>query len=190
MAPMHVVILRSSPRKRSNSSILAEHLAEGCRAVGATIESYDLAALDIRPCDACDYCQGQSYGQCQIDDDMQTLYPKLMQADSIVVAGPIYCFTISAQAKLCIDRWYALVGPGGSALAGKQIGIILTYGDEDPYTSGAMNAIHAYQDIFRYLGAHIAGIVHASVSAAGEVASQPAALQRAYDLGQQLGSRQ
>ncbi len=186
MAPRQVLILRSSPRKRANSSILAEQLAEGCRAAGAAVESCDLAALDIRPCDACDYCQGQSYGQCQIDDDMQMLYPRLMQADGIVIAGPIYCFTISAQAKLCIDRWYALQGADGSALAGKQIGIILTYGDDDPYTSGAINAIHAYQDLFRYLGAQMAGIVHASVSGAGEIEGQPAVLRRAYELGRRL----
>ena len=90
-----------------------------------------------------------------------------MKTRSIVIAGPIYWFTINAQAKLCIDRWYALQGPGGSALAGQKIGVILTYGDDDPCTSGVMNAIHAYQDMFRYVRAEIAGIVHASVSGAG-----------------------
>jgi len=187
MAPTNVLILRSSPRKRANSSILADQLADGCRAVGATVESYDLATLDIRPCDACDYCQGQGNGQCQINDDMQELYPKLIQADSIVIASPIYWATMSAQAKLCIDRWYALQGPGDGALAGKKIGILLTYGDDDPYKSGTMNAIHTYQDMFRYVGAEIVGIVHASVSGAGAIESQPEVLKRAYQLGQRLG---
>jgi multimeric flavodoxin WrbA len=189
MAATRLLVLRSSPRKRGNSSILADRLADGARAAGAAVESYDLAALDIRPCDACDYCQDQGAGQCQINDDMQMLYPKLMQADGIVIAGPIYWFTISAQAKLCIDRWYALQGPGGSALAGKKVGIILTYGDDDPCTSGVMNAIHAYQDMFHYVGAEIAGILHASVSRAGEVEGRPDVLQCAYQLGQRLGSK-
>ncbi len=183
-----VLILRSSPRKRANSSILADQAAEGARAAGAVVECYDLASMDIRPCDGCDYCQGQSYGLCQINDDMQMLYPKLIEADSILIAGPIYWFTICAQAKLCIDRWYALQGPDGSALAGKKIGIILTYGDDDPFKSGAMNAIHAYQDMFRYVRAEIVGIVHASVSGAGEVESQPEALREAYELGRRLGA--
>ena len=187
MAATHVLILRSSPRKRANSSLLADQVAEGSKAVGAAVESYDLADLDIRPCDACDFCQGQGNGQCQINDDMQALYPKLIQADAIVVASPVYWFTISAQAKLCIDRWYALQGPDGNALAGKKVGIILTYGDDDPCTSGAMNAIHAYRDMFRYVGAEIVGIVHASVSRVGEIDAQPEVMKRAYHLGQQLG---
>ncbi len=187
MTDRQVLILRSSPRKRANSSILADHVAAGAKAAGAEVENYDLAALDIRPCDGCDFCQGQDYGGCQIDDDMQILYPKLIRAGSILVAGPIYWFTINAQAKLCIDRWYALQGPGGSALAGKNIGIILTYGDDDPCTSGVMNAVHAYQDMFRYVGAEIAGVVHASASEVSEVESRPEVLQQAYRLGLRLG---
>ena len=50
---------------------------------------------------------------------MQMLYPKLRSADAIVVASPIYWFTLNAQAKLCIDRWYALEGPGRQR-AGRQ----------------------------------------------------------------------
>ncbi len=187
MAASHVLVLRSSPRKRANSSILAERLADGARDAGATLESIDLSALDIRPCDGCDFCQGVEGAGCRIDDDMQMLYPKLMQAGSIVVAGPIYWFTLSAQAKLCIDRWYALQGPAGHALAGKRFAVILTYGDDDPCTSGAMNAIHTFQDMFRYLGAPLVGIVHASVSQAGAIEGQPEVLQRAYQLGQRLG---
>jgi multimeric flavodoxin WrbA len=118
---------------------------------------------------------------------MQRLYPILREASGIVIASPIYWFTLNAQAKLCIDRWYALEGPGGSALAGKQFGLLLTYGDSDPYTSGAINAIHTFQDMARYLKADIVGIVYGSASQAGEIQNQPVLLERAYQLGQQLG---
>ena len=67
-----------------------------------------------------------------------------------MIASPIYWFTISAQTKLFIDRWYALESSQGSVLKGKQFGILLTYGDDDPYTSGAINAIRTFQDMFRY----------------------------------------
>ena len=130
MNPKQILILKSSPRKRANSSILADQVAAGAREAGATVESFDLHSLNIRPCDACDFCQGAA--ECVINDDMQMLYPKLRAADGIVVASPIYWFTLSAQAKLCIDRWYALEGSDGSALAGKQFGLVLTYGDVDP----------------------------------------------------------
>ena len=118
---------------------------------------------------------------------MQMLYPKLRSADAIVVASPIYWFTLSAQAKLCIDRWYALEGPGGSALAGKQFGLVLTYGDVDPYTSGAINAIRTFQDMCRYIKADLAGIVYGTASDPGEIQSQAKVLERAYQLGQRLG---
>ena len=151
MNTKQILILKSSPRKRANSSILADQVAAGARDAGAAVESFDLHSLSIRPCDACDFCQGAA--ECVINDDMQMLYPKLRAADGIVVASPIYWFTLSAQAKLCIDRWYALEGPDGSALAGKQFGFVLTYGDSDPYTSGAINAIRTFQDMCRYIKA-------------------------------------
>ena len=110
-----ILILKSSPRKRANSSILADQVAAGAREAGAAVESFDLHKLNIRPCDACDFCQGAA--ECVINDDMQMLYPRLRAADSIVIASPVYWFTLSAQAKLCIDRWYALEGPEGSALS-------------------------------------------------------------------------
>ncbi len=185
MTPRQILLLKSSPRKRANSSLLADQVAAGARDAGAAVESFDLHALDIRPCDACDFCQGAA--ECVINDDMQMLYPKLRAADAIVIASPIYWFTLSGQAKLCIDRWYALQGPDGSALAGKQFGLLLTYGDSDPYTSGAINAIRTFQDMCRYLKAEVAGIVYGSASDAGEIQGQPELLKRAYALGWKLG---
>jgi multimeric flavodoxin WrbA len=182
-----ILILKSSPRKRGNSSLLADQVGAGAAAAGAQVECVELHGMDIRPCDACDFCQGQEAGHCVINDDMQELYPRLLAADGIVVAGPIYWFTISAQAKLCIDRWYALQGTAEHGLAGKHIGIVLTYGDADPLTSGAINAIHMFQDMFRYVHADITGVIHGSASEAGEIQGRPELLRGAYELGQQLG---
>ena len=187
MTAKQILILKSSPRKRANSSILADQVAAGAREAGATVESFDLHSLNIRACDACDFCQGAA--ECVINDDMQMLYPKLRSADAIVVASPIYWFTLNAQAKLCIDRWYALEGPCGSALAGKQFGLVLTYGDVDPYTSGAVNAIRTFQDMCRYIKADLAGIVYGTASDPGEIQGQAKVLEHAYRLGQQLGQR-
>jgi multimeric flavodoxin WrbA len=185
MTAKQILILKSSPRKRANSSLLADQVAAGARDAGAAVESFDLHAMNIRPCDGGDFCQGGT--DCVINDDMQMLYPKLRSADAIVIASPIYWFTLNAQAKLCIDRWYALEGLGGSALAGKQFGLVLTYGDVDPYTSGAVNAIRTFQDMCRYIKADVAGIVYAAALDPGEIQSQPKVLERAFELGQRLG---
>jgi multimeric flavodoxin WrbA len=187
MNKKRILILKGSPRLKGNSSILADQAASGARDVGAEVESYDLHKMNIKPCDACDICQGAGDGKCIIEDDMQILYPKLRTADGIVLSSPVYWFTLSAQTKLCIDRWYALENPNGNALAGKQFGIILTYGDTDPYTSGAINAIRAYQDMFRYIKADIVGIVYGSASKVGEIRDKPKIMDRAYLLGQKLG---
>lgn len=186
MSGKQVLILNGSPRKRGNSVLLAEQVAAGARAAGASVESFVLHNMNIRPCDACDACQGIDEAECTIRDDMEILYPRLQRADAIVIASPIYWFTVSAQTKLCIDRWYALEGSGSSALAGKQIGIVLTYGDSDPFTSGAVNALRTLQDAFRYEHAEIAGMVYGSASQPGEIKGQPELMERARALGQRL----
>ena len=181
-----ILVLKSSPRQNGNSNTLAEQLTAGAQEAGAEVESLMLHEMDIRPCDACDTCQ--ETGVCIVKDDMQKIYPLLKKADAIVIASPIYWFTISAQAKLCIDRWYVLEGAGGSALHGKQIGIILTYGDTDLYTSGGINAIHTFESIFRYLGAEIAGWVYGSANEIGDAKKQPELMQSAHQLGAKLAS--
>ena len=188
MATKRILVLKSSPRKNSNSSLLAEQVAAGARAAGAEVESYALHGMDIKPCDACDACHDATEGVCIIDDDMQLLYPKLRSADGIVLASPVYWFTMSAQLKVCIDRWYALAGAEETAWAGKQFGIVLTYGDVDPLASGAVNAVRTFQDMIRYIGADLTGMVYCTATEPDQVRTQPELMERAYKLGQKLGS--
>jgi multimeric flavodoxin WrbA len=183
-----IIIVKGSPRREGNSALLAERLAEGARSAGARVESFYLHHMDIHPCDGCDACQSEPYRGCIVDDDMQILYPKLLDADAIVIASPVYWFTVSAQTKLFMDRCYALVEKDGYALRGKKFAIIMTYGDADPFASGAVNAFRTFQDAFRFIGAEIAGFVYGSAGAAGEIRSDTALMARAYDLGKSLGS--
>jgi multimeric flavodoxin WrbA len=175
-----ILILKGSPRERGNSAVLADHAAEGAGAAGAQVESIYLHGLDIRPCDACDLCKD---GLCVIEDDMQPLYPKLAAADGILLVSPIYWFTFSAQLKLCIDRWYGFQGDNWRPVTHKRFGIILTYGDTDLYTSGAINAIHTIETMCRFLKSEILGIVHGSLTDPGDAEKNPGLLQQAYDLG-------
>jgi multimeric flavodoxin WrbA len=179
-----ILVFKGSPRERGNSSILADKAAEGAISAGAEVETYSLQRMDIHPCDGCDICQ--ETGVCVLGDEMQQLYPRLRLADAIVIASPIYWFTISAQTKLFIDRWYALESSQGSALKGKHFGILLTYGDNDPYTSGAINAIRTFQDMFRYIKAEIVGIVYGTASKEGDILNRPDLLEQAYKLGEKL----
>jgi multimeric flavodoxin WrbA len=180
----HVLVLKGSPREKGNSSALADQAAAGAREAGAQVDSVDLFKLTISGCDACDFCQKSEVGKCSIEDDMQALYPKLRKADVILLASPVYWFTLSAQLKLCIDRWYALVNSEGCELKGKRFGLLLTYGDTDPYSSGGINAIRTFQDMCRFIGAEIAGIVYGSALEVGDIQSQPKLLEQAFQLGQ------
>ena len=183
----NILILKGSPRERGNSSVLAEQVAAGARAAGAEVESIYLHGLDIRPCDACDLC-AQPGTRCVIEDDMQALYPKIESAAAIVLASPVYWFTISAQMKLCIDRWYGFQSTRWQGMRGKQFALVLTYGDTDLYTSGGINAINTFETMCRFLKAEIVGMVYGTMMDVGDAEKQPELMEQAYKLGQKLGA--
>lgn len=181
-----VIVILGSPRRKGNSATLAENVISGAKSMGAMVDTYFLHGMDIEPCDACDICHEDMNAECVINDDMQKLYPKLRQADALVIASPIYWFTVSAQTKLFMDRCYALGVSEEYALKGKRIGIVLAYGDSDPFNSGAVNAIRTFQDAFTYVGAPIVGMVYGSASDPGEIAANRELMDKAFELGRQL----
>lgn len=181
-----IVVILGSPRKKGNSATLAESLINGAEENGAEVQTFFLQGMDIKPCNACDQCMSSPGSGCVIDDDMQKIYPAVRAADAIVIASPIYWFNINAQTKLFIDRCYALIESGGHAFNGKNIGLILVYGDTDPFRSGATNAIRSYQDIFRYVGAKIAGLIYGSAMKAGQIQNNKQLMRKAYNLGKKL----
>jgi multimeric flavodoxin WrbA len=182
-----LLILRGSPRENGNSATLANRLAAGANDAGAEVANIYLHGLDIRPCDGCDFCK-ETGAFCVLKDDMQGVYPQLLEADAIALASPIYWFTYSAQLKLCIDRWYGLWNAQQEAFRGKPIGLILTYGDTDLYTSGGINAIHTLETMFRFLRAPIVGMVYGSLMDPGDAEKRPELMQSAYQLGRRLAS--
>jgi len=181
-----VIVVMGSPRKNGNSTILAQEVARGAKDAQATVESFYLHKMNIKPCTACDVCRKSTDTDCNINDDMEELYPKLRQADALVIASPIYWFTVAAQTKLFMDRCYALGGPQGNALRGRRIGIVLAYGGLDPFDSGAVNALRTFQDTFAYIGACIVGMIYAHAERAGEVRSNRDLMEKAYMMGRRL----
>lgn len=200
MKKPYVLIVLGSPRRKGNSAVLAEEVAKGAKKEGAKVETLYLHGMTIRPCSACEACQASLKKNCVIDDDMKALYGKIRRADAIVYATPVYWFTMTAQMKLFVDRCYALgitrevkTETGveyitESDLAGKKIGIVLTYGDTDPFSSGGVNALRSFQDMFRYIGSPIVGMVYGSATGPGEIASQETVMKGAYELGRGIAS--
>ena len=183
-----ILIVLGSPRKKGNSATLAAKVAEGAIADGAEVESVYLNGLNIKPCQGCEKCQQESFIGCAIEDEMNQLYSKLQEADSVVVASPIYWFNISAQTKTFIDRLYAVGVRQKNIFKGRNFAIILTFADPDPFVSGAVNALRSFQDICRYLGANIEGMVYGSASGAGEIKEKQDIMEKAVLLGQHLAT--
>jgi len=186
-----ILVIKSSPRKDSNSSILADEVAAGARKKGAQVETVSLAQLKIGPCKACDSCQKGKVEYCAVQDDMHSLYAKVVEADAIVYATPIYWFTLSAQLKLFMDRCYALMAPQheqeeGSPLTGKAIVLCATYGDDDPLCSGVVNARGTFIDFCAYVGADLVEVLHGSAQEPGEIKQDKDLLEQARTVGQVL----
>jgi multimeric flavodoxin WrbA len=179
----NVLIVNGSPRKNGNCHYLIDFLIKGIKEYNGTPDLVNLQELKISPCDACESCLRNKSKGCIKHDDMIDLYTKIKNSSSIVFASPIYWFNISAQTKLFIDRLYAIHESG---LNGKKIGVILTYGDKDVFISGGVNALRSFQDICNYVNAKLVGIVHASADKAGEIKSNSAKLEEAYNLGKEI----
>lgn len=183
----NVIIALGSPRKKGNTVLLAEECVKGIKAAGGSAEILFLQDMNIKPCTACEYCKKASAKRfCKLEDDMEAQYRKLMDAAAVVFASPVYWFTMTAQTKLFLDRFYALERKDGNKLAGKRIGILMAYGGEDAFESGAVNAFRTFQDSFGYIGAEITGIVHGSANKAGEIAGNKAVMTAAKALGRKL----
>lgn len=183
-----ILVFMGSPRKNGNSAILAREAIDGAKTAGAQIENFYLHGMKIRPCTACDACRRKKQKDCILKDDMKPLYSKLRQADAILIATPVYWFTVSAQTKLFMDRWYAMGGDEGYPFKGKDFGIILTYADEDPFRSGAVNALRTFQDAIGFVGGQIKGMVYGSAWKAGEIKKNKALLKKARQLGKDLAA--
>jgi multimeric flavodoxin WrbA len=181
-----VLVLAASPRKDGNSTILASKAAEGVKAAGGEADVTPIGHLKIAPCNACNSCITKPEAGCVIKDDMQPLYQRIRNAQGIIFATPVYWFNMSAQMKLFIDRAYAIQDKGYWAFTGKDVGVILTYGDEDVFASGGINALRSFQDICAYVKANLVGVVYGSADKAGDVQTNGKLLQKAYDLGKKL----
>jgi multimeric flavodoxin WrbA len=100
---LKLVAFLGSPRIGGNTDILLDKFLEGFKGEG---EKIILNKLKISPCQNCESCFKD--GNCIIRDDMQEIYPKIVSADRIIIASPIFFMGLSAQTKLMIDRCQAL----------------------------------------------------------------------------------
>lgn len=97
-----ILILSGSPRKGGNSDILCEEFTKGAKESGNNVEKIYLDDLKIAFCKACYACRNT--GKCFQKDDMEEVLNKMVEADVIVLATPVYFYAMDAQMKVLIDR--------------------------------------------------------------------------------------
>ncbi|HOF05891.1 MAG TPA: flavodoxin family protein [Syntrophales bacterium] len=183
-----VLVILGSPRRKGNSAILAEQIGKGAKSARAEVETIYLQEKNIAPCKACFSCQKKKSKGCAIADDMQEIYPKLIAADAWVIASPVYWFTMSAQTKIFMDRCFALPAYQSDCFQGKRIAVAMTYGGEDPFDSGCVNALRTFQDAYGYVEAKLVGMVYGSAMDAGLIKKNEKVMQEARELGKKLVS--
>ena len=138
-----VLIISSTPRKGGNSDKLCDAFAEGAKEAGNKVEKVRISDLKIGYCTGCYTCQ--KAGKCAIKDDAQGVIDKMMAADVIVLASPVYFYSICAQLKALIDRT-VVVYPN---LTNKRFYYILTMADTDRMKfDGSLAALRGFLDCY------------------------------------------
>lgn len=111
---MRVLGIVGSPREEGNTEIMMVEALASAKENGAEVEMMTLAGKQISGCQGCESCK--KTGKCVIDDDMQMFYPKLVEADAIILGSPVYFWGITGQMKVFMDRTGPLCGAHGAIL--------------------------------------------------------------------------
>ena len=175
---MKVLRIVCSSRKGGNAETLVREALTGAAEKGAEIDLISFSSLNIGPCTGCGGCA--KTGECIIDDDMKSVYPKLLAADGIIIGTPVYFWTVTAQAKLLMDRTYSLYH--GRKLRGKVCGCIAVAGRR-----GTANALAALNMFFLGQGMHpVSNGISAYGSGKGDVKKDERGMRDARDLGRSI----
>jgi len=97
-----VLGLSCSPREKGNTDLMCDSALVGAASAGGVVEKVRVPSLNINPCMACNACF--KTGQCVQKDNMPGLLKKMLSADGIILAAPIFSMGLAAQAKIMIDR--------------------------------------------------------------------------------------
>lgn len=100
---MKILGINGSPRIGGNTDLLLDNVLEGAESMGADTEKIILDKLSFAPCRECKKMSNN--GLCLVKDDMWAVYKKIKEADAVVFVSPVFFGSLSAQAKMMIDRF-------------------------------------------------------------------------------------
>ncbi len=187
---MNIIAFSGSPRKNGNTELLLNETVRSIEEAGHSVKTFYLNVMKIKACQDCGACN--ETGVCIFKDDMFQIYDAIRSADRIILASPIFFFSVTAQAKVMIDRcqsfWcekYLLKTPIKSSRYGRK-GLLLLVGAMEKEI-GIQCAEACGQAYFRTISVPEHDTLNfLGIDAKGEILKHPSALKEAYEAGQKL----
>jgi multimeric flavodoxin WrbA len=190
--PIKVLAFAGSPRRNGNSETLLDWvLAAMAKDPDVLIEKIPLTEANINPCKGCNACQ--KLNKCVQRDGMDSVHDKIIEADIIVLAAPIFCMGIAAQAKMLIDRAqvftsrkYVLKLPVVPVeRKGKRLGVFLsTAGQNWSYVfDAAIPSVKCFYNVIEVKDKDISYLMVNHVDEKGAILNHPTAKAEAEELG-------
>lgn len=176
---MKVLGVVCSPRLDGNTQILVQEALRAAAEAGAETELYLAGQKNIAPCDGCESCQ--STGECLIGDDMEELCAKLLAADGIIFGSPVYYWSVSAQAKVVIDRMFRF--RQRRDLTGKVAGALVV-----ARTRGESSALSTFLSVFALQRMVLAAAGSARGDGKGDVWRDAAGIEEARRVGKAVAT--
>jgi multimeric flavodoxin WrbA len=189
---MKVIAFCGSPRKKGNSETLLNETIKGIEKTGSRVEVFYLNTMNIQPCQGCGGCY--QTGECVFHDDMDRVSSAIRSSDRIVLASPIFFYSVSAQTKIMIDRcqsfWsekYLLKKPVEGGKYGRKGLMLLTGGMKN--NTGIKCAEACATAFFRTISVpeHVT-LSYLEIDSKGDILKHPTALKDAYEAGVTLVS--
>ena len=174
-----IIVLNGSPRKNGNTSALVKAFREGAESAGHTVTEFWLGGMKINGCRGC--CAGGKNPEspCVQKDDMEQIYPAYKEADVVVLASPLYYWTISGQLKCAFDRLFAVAECDPSYTNPRKESALLMAAEGN----GFEDALTYYTNLARHLKWNDLGHVLAGGNMdIGDINGKPE-LDQAYALG-------
>ena len=175
-----IIVISTSLRHGSNSDMLADHFINGAKSAGNDVEKISLVGKNIQFCKGCMACQ--KLGQCTIKDDVNDIMAKVLQADVVVWATPIYYYEMSGQMKTLIDRMNAMYEQDYQF---RDVYLLTTAAEDEAETpKRAETGLTGWIDC--YPKSRLAGTLFCGgVNDAREIQGNPK-LQEAYEMGKRI----
>lgn len=177
-----IIILNGSPRNNGNTSALTAEFARGARESGNIVTEFHLNTMNIHGCLGC-CCGGKDPASpCVQKDDMDNIYPLYKEADIVVLATPLYYWTISGQLKTAFDRLFAVAECDPNYRNPKKQTVLLMAAEGHDFEE----SLYWYDHLKKHLGWKSLGkVLCGEVMAVGDIKGRKE-LEEAYNLGKSI----